>query len=306
MDRCRDYETMIERMLADEIDAAERDRLLTHAERCHACREYVELHHRLLGSELAVELPTDEELADVRGAVLERIRSEREASGAGLGGLFRLLWLRPAWAGAAALALLVTLAGGVWIGRQGGAALGDGSGDALAGILASPDALYSNVSLRDAGDGTMTVDFDFTRHVELRRPREHPQVRELLVHSMLTEASLGGRLEAMSQAWNFRSPEVKQALIRTLLNDPDQVVRQRALETLTGYETDDDIEVAMIAVLRTERTVHLRLMALDLLAAANLAPERVEQMLGDLERREDRAVLVRAGSYFPDAVGVKQ
>ena len=76
MERCNDYETLIERMLADEIDDADRDRLLAHSERCRACREYVELHHRLLGSELDTDLPTDEELSYVRTAVLERIRTQ--------------------------------------------------------------------------------------------------------------------------------------------------------------------------------------------------------------------------------------
>ena len=298
MDRCNVYETSIERMLADEIEDAERDRLLAHAERCRSCREYVELHHRLLGSELSTDLPTDEELADVRTAVLERLRADREGPAETLTQWLRQLWRRPAWAAAAAVVLLVALVGGIGIGRLG---LPPEAGGAVYPIRPAEE-VYSNVSLRDAGDGAMTVGFDVTRRVEVRRPREHPLVREMLVQSVLGESELGDRLEAMGHARSFSAPEVKHALIRTLLNDPEQVVRQRALETLAGHERDEEVESAMIAVLRTEPAVGVRLMALDLLSTSELAPERLEQMLGDLERRQDRAVLVRAGSYFPEAV----
>jgi hypothetical protein len=295
METCNEYEALVERMLADEIDDVERDRLLAHAERCRACREYVELHHRLLGSELDGDLPTDEELADVRGAVLERIRAQQSGAAGSLAQWLQQLWHRPAWAALAAASLLLALVGGVGIGR-----LGAGGRDGL--DLRPAEDLYSNVSLRDAGNGTMSVGFDVTRHVEVRRSREDPLVRELLVQSVLGESDLGDRLAAMSQARSFAAPEVKQALIRTLLNDPEQVVRQRALETLAAHERDEEIESAMIAVLRTEPAVHVRLMALDLLAAGNPATDRVEQLVEDLERRQDRAVLVRAESYFPDVM----
>ena len=54
MIRCDEFEPLIERLLAEEIDDPDRDRLLAHAQSCGGCRQYVELHHRLLGSELAV------------------------------------------------------------------------------------------------------------------------------------------------------------------------------------------------------------------------------------------------------------
>jgi hypothetical protein len=307
MDRCHDYESLIERMLADEIEDGERDRLLAHAECCTSCRQFVELHHRLLGPELELELPTDEELADVRGAVLNRIRAEAdERAGPGATNLLRMLWLRPAYAGALAAMLTVVLGAGVLIGWRSAPRPGAAALDPRVVLPDAERALYSNVSLSEADGGTMTVGFDVTRHVEMQRRREDPLVRELLVQSLLNEPRLGARLEAMSHAQQFRDPEVKQALILTLLNDPNQVVRQRALEILTSYESDDEIQAAMIAVLRTEETIHLRLLALDLLATSDLAPERLDQLLGDLERRQNRALLVRAGSYFPASEGVEQ
>jgi hypothetical protein len=312
MGRCVDFEPLIEQMLADEIQAIERDRLLRHSQSCASCRQFVELHHRLLGPELEVELPTDEEFGAARDEVLRRIRAEEEiAAAGGLRGFFRALWLRPAHAGALAALLLVALGAAFVAGRLWAPAEGTTSDWTIASGEAFPEIpldggvedspyLFTNVSLRDAGDGTMLLGFDVTRHIEVRRGREHPLVKEVLIQSLLNESSIGARLEAMSHAQRFHDPKVKRVLILTLLNDPNQAVRQRALEILTSYENDIEIETAMIAVLRAEESVHLRLMALDFLASGELASERLGRLVDDLERRQDRALLVRAASYLPE------
>ena len=102
MSRCTEteYELLIERMLADEIDDPERDRLLTHAQGCSPCREYVELHHRLLDSELDLDLPTEQEFTAMRQAVLSGVGGAaaqgRPSLGHGLAELVRALVRQPA------------------------------------------------------------------------------------------------------------------------------------------------------------------------------------------------------------------
>ena len=59
MDDCRSYEPLIERLLADEIDDPERDRLLAHAGECED-----------LSASAHAEF-ADEYLADLRDAVAE-------------------------------------------------------------------------------------------------------------------------------------------------------------------------------------------------------------------------------------------
>ena len=299
MRRCDDYEPLIERMLSDEINDAERDRLLRHAERCADCRQFVELHHRLLGPELEVDLPTDEEFAAVRHSVLTRIRveaPERE----GWPNLIRQGWLRPAFGLGLAALLVAALGAGVLLGRQwpDQRFVSSGSFDESIGAADVP-LLYSNVSLRDQGDDTVVLGYDETRHVQARLSAEDERVKRVLLQSLHNESSVGSRLETMSHARRFRDSEVRQAMIVTLLNDPNQPVRQRALEILSTYEVEENIQAALLAVLRDEESVNLRLMAMDLLVTSDLPAERFRQLVDDLQEREDRALVVRAASYDP-------
>jgi hypothetical protein len=295
MQRCDDYEPLIERMLADEIDDTERDRLLRHAESCGDCRQFVELHHRLLGPALAVDLPTDEEFAAVRHAVLTRIRVDAPERQSWFDA-FRQIWMRPAFGAGLAALLVVALGSGIIVGRQ-----WPGTELRAAGTIVPPDSpvLYSNVSLRDQGDDTVVIGYDETRHVQAELGAGDQAVKRILLQSMLSESTVGSRLETMSHARRFQDPEVRQAMIVTLLNDPHQPVRQRALEILAAYEVDESIQAALLAVLRDEESVNLRLMAMDLLVTSDLPEDRFRQLVDDLQEREDRALVVRAASYDP-------
>ena len=74
MNPCTEYESLIESMLADEIDEAARNRLLRHTEACLACREYVDLHHALMERYGEAELPTERQFGNMRAAVMRRLR----------------------------------------------------------------------------------------------------------------------------------------------------------------------------------------------------------------------------------------
>jgi len=316
MNRCAEFEPLIERMLAEEIADADRDRLLAHAQSCGGCRQYVELHHRLLGSELDVELPTDEEFGAMRRNVFEGIggapdRSARSGWGA-IGEFFQLMMLRPAYAGALAALLLVMLGAGFGLGHQWGQ--GTASPE-LTGILPVIDRqaivssqgldlegsqyLFSNVTFDDLGNGRLALSFDVTRHMELSRPKSDPLVKEILVQSLINPGSIETRMTAVGYAGQMLDDKVKRALIVSMLNDPNQAVRLRALEILSAHKNDPEIQSAMLVVMSGEESVQMRLQSLDHLATSNLSRERFGQAIEDLSWQDDRALLVRAASYTP-------
>ncbi|MCP3978480.1 MAG: zf-HC2 domain-containing protein [bacterium] len=307
MKRCTEFEPLIEKMLAEEIGDAERDRLLAHAESCGACREFVELHHRLMEPEVEVDLPTDEEFAAMRRSVLRRIAPERSA--AGLLDRMRVFFAQPLLAGAGvALVALLTL----WVGFRLGSAESEpvASVDAiLAGMLEeargnrgfddvqdSPYS-YSNVAFRDTSDGRLSLSFDVSRYVEATLPPDDPLVRDVLVQSLVNPAPLGTRLQALNYARGVAGGAVNDALMWTMLNDPNDAVRLRALDALSVATNDPEVQAAYVAVLRGDRSVRMRMRALDMLAGSGLAEERFDQVLTELERNDDRALLVHAARY---------
>jgi hypothetical protein len=316
MIRCDEFEPLIERMLAEDIDHRDRDRLLPHAQSCGSCRQYVELHHRLLGSELAVELPTDEEFGAMRRAVVAQIGSAEERPArsvwAAVGEFFQLMTMRPAYAGALAALLVVMLGAGIGLGHW----WGQGSASPeLIGMLPVIDEqamlssqvrdledspyLYSNVTFDDLGGGRLALSFDVTRHMQLSRPKSDPLVKEILVQSLINPGPIETRMSAVGYAEQMIDGKVKQALIVSMLNDPNQAVRMRALEILSSHTEDPEVQSAMLVVMRGEESVQMRLEALDQLAKSSFSRERFGQAVEDLSWQDDRALLVRAASYTP-------
>jgi len=309
MDRCTGYEGLIEKLLAEEIDGDDRERLLAHAERCADCRAYVDLHVRLLGSELDSELPDDRAFAAMRAAVLDRVRNEGRPRG-----LSWLRWpdLRPAAAIGTAAVLILALATGLLVGRITGggrtAVFGGIATDLhqqarqnleLSDVEQAPYR-FTNVQLTRDTERRLTLRFDVTRHMELTRPEDDPLVKEILVQSLVNESPVGTRLEALTWAEREIDPKVKQALLVTALNDPSQAVRLKALDVLATEADDPDVQAAMLAILDHEDSVQMRLRAIDHLAASSLSPDRLRQAIDDLSPTDDRALIVRAARYDLD------
>jgi len=314
MDPCKTHETLIEKMLADELDGEAMDRLLAHAERCAACREFVDLHHQLFDSELASELPADREFLAMRRNVLRRIRADEQANPGWLERL-RLLLAPAAPRPLAALGAVALLAVVGVLGVMAGMQMGE-TPIVAAGILPElsrearsnellADAensrfVYSNVALRETGEGTMAMSFDVTRHMTLERPTDDPLVKEVLVQSLLSPSTVGSRLQAVSYAGSMIDPKVKQVLILTMLNDPSQAVRQKSLQILDDYRDDPEVQDVLLAVLRGDEAVGMRLMALEALAESDLSAERLSGAMQDFDRIDDHALLVRAADLRGD------
>ena len=229
-------------------------------------------------------------------------------------GWLRLPFAEPLRAAAMAGIVLALIGSGVLIGRQwqGETVLvGDVAGltREASGNLEVSDSegspyAYTNVTFGEPRDGTLVLSFDVTRHMRIERSKDDPLVREILVQSLLNPSPVGTRLEAIRHAGRMIDPKVREALVLTMLNDPNQAVRTRALEILGEHDREPEVQSALLAVLRGEESVQMRLMALDRLAAGGLEEERFDLMMDELDRRDDRALLVRAASYRgPAATG---
>ncbi len=312
---CREYEPLIERMLAEEIGDGERDRLLAHAEACTGCREFIDLHYQLQDPEQVVDLPTEGELAAMRGAVMRRIRAERADRSERVGFMeaLRALMLRPAHAAGVLAVMVMLLALGVYAGQQ-----IDGRIEVPEGLMAdqllsaireeaqqnrrlsdveNATYLYSNVNFDDLGDDTVSVSFDVTRHMELARPKDDPLVKEMVAQSLVNPSPLGTRLQALGYAARHSDPKIKQALIFSMLNDSTLAVRLKAMNILKDSEPDEENQAAMVAVLAGEESVQMRLLAMDYLVASEADAGRMDRVLDELRRVDDRAVLARAARY---------
>jgi hypothetical protein len=162
----------------------------------------------------------------------------------------------------------------------------------LAGYWDSP-FIYSNVSFHPRKDGTVTIDFDVTRHVNVTRKLESPLTREILVHAMIDPTAMGTRLTAMGMARRTMDEKLKEALVFILLNDPSLPVRLRSLEVLMPYASDPGVQDALLTALAQDPSVQIRLLAVDTLAGEHTDPGMIRRAIGGTLDENDRAVLHR-------------
>jgi hypothetical protein len=259
-----------------ELDDGDQIELFAHLTSCQDCRELLVVHDELAGVGDGFSGVDAETLASVRGRVLDEIRSEagvhaRQESNASIRdpGHSRIM--------VAAAAVVIAFAGFV-AGRfsygpetQGGEWLvanleSNAETHRLLRDVEDSRDIISNVTIRSVGDGRVAMSFDVSRHVEIVRLIEDPLVDEVLVHAILDQSSLGSRLKAVTMAAGTRNGKVEEALVFSMLEDPDLAVRVRALEILSDRPVSDTITRGLMRVLRHDESMQMRLLAIEVLA----------------------------------------
>jgi hypothetical protein len=301
--------------------------LARHLGECPACAELLALHAELIAWEDAQPAPTELEEARIRRRVLAELERENTASPRARADSAAPASQRLALAAALLLALALAFVGGRLSSPGPDRDLPATGGPGVAGLETEPDfagsllqpvaaslraagpaadldgAPYSfdDVQLRELGDGRIRLSFDYTVHLELERPRSDPLVTEVLIHAMLDGGSLGTQLRAIEVAEQpALPPRLRAALLRTMLSDESAPARQAALERLLPDAHLPEVESALLEVLEHEPGVHMRLLAIDALAARGVPTRRLEQALALGPAEPGRALQLRVGSHARD------
>lgn len=300
---CGRQEALLEVLLEPGGASGDRRELLDHARTCPPCGELRALHEDLEGME--VPAAGEESMLQMRREVLRTLRREK-VEGARSHGLGRLI-AQPVFAVLAGLALL---AGGYVAGRVGSIDAGPGESDfesavvrQLAGIEAADEMplSWSNLRLDKAGERDVRVRFDATTKVDVVRSKDDPLVVDLVARALLDRRSIGTKLEAIQIA-ERPAPAVKTALVAAMLQDDNLAVRLKALSQLTtgggGDRTDEIVKRALLDVLRNEASVQMRLLAVDYLTGAGIAPDELREALTAGRPEPGTAVRAKAERYL--------
>lgn len=298
MRECDSIQQLLDGYVYRELDAPTMRLVESHLATCDECRGVVDVMKAVAARGAELE-PTEFELASNRRRVAEAIRAEGKTHR-------RFGVSRYLWAAAAVIVFIVAVA--IRFGtdeRHGRPAVAAGDPIASAIKLAASDNkdlrsieespyTYENVKVTPTEDGKLALSFDVSRHMEMTLPREHPLVTEVLVQSMLSQSSLGTKLDAISYAGSPIDPRVRGALIKSMQYDEDFAVRLQAQARLAEQKNDADIVVAMLTVLERESSVQMRLQAIDYLAASRVEAKRVETALVKGPEEGRSAVALRA------------
>lgn len=304
MSPCDAIQPALERLVLGEATEGDRTLVDDHCRACGDCRELLAADRALQALASAAEPPLAA-LAEVRRGVVRQARLEAASPRAG----WRALgWPRLALAGAAAAALLVV---GVAVGRATagrGATLRDPLGRELLRVAATRTAAreplespftYANVSVEPGTGGRLRLEFDASTHLVLERPANDPLVGEVVAQTLLAGASpLAGRLQAIAVADRVLDERVRAALVASAEDDPDAVVRLKAFAELARHRGDAAVERLALGLLTRERSVQLRLAAIDYLTGNNVDRAALRRALDAADPSTRGPLLVRASQYL--------
>jgi hypothetical protein len=136
---------------------------------------------------------------------------------------------------------------------------------------------YSNLRLRELDGDRLALTVDVAAEIDLVRSKNDPLVNDILADAMVSESSLGARLKAVKLAGS--NPRLHRALATAALHDPDVSVRLRALTRLVEQSpAAAETQETLLAVLESEESVAMRLLAVDSLNEDHLGPDLLETL----------------------------
>ena len=272
--------------------------------------QLLEMHERLAGSEPEIRMPDNVAFDKMRSAVKEKLlHAELHAENYiqdDILSRIKSLFFRPEMAIAA-----ITLILGFFLGRLSPADsenqlstrlvkyISNFSGENTRFVDSKNSPYqYSNISLKELPGKNIEMSFDVTTHLEMVRSKDDPVVREIIAQSLLNSSNPGTELKAIAYSENIRDKKVKDALIFAMSNAPVLAVRQNAMNNLVKYDMDEDIISAFARVLSDEKSVKMRLMALDYFEQNNVDTPRISSLLSGTDLKSNPAVWIKAQKYI--------
>lgn len=301
---CRQFQQIIEAIVAGEPAAGGSENLARHCRTCPDCVRALEAHQNLSEVGRRFDDAASKDLEALRSRVLTQItRPPRPGWIAALSSPFKM---QPAMAALFVIVIFVTGFATAWIQSESVEGIEQRLVTEITAEAASNRSLievedsrytYSNVTFRRLDNKTMALDFDVTTHVSVVEPVESELVKEVLVHSLLGPSNTGSRLKAISYASDVMEPKVRDSVIFAMHHDENLAVRLKALSILAGQPPAASVESAVTKTLLEDESVQMRLQALDYLATHTSNPDSLRQVIEQSDDAVNAALMVRLADY---------
>jgi hypothetical protein len=297
---CHEAQADLSPYLYGELDFASEENLEEHLSGCAFCQ-------RALESEKAWHTALNAERRDVPLDLLARCRQDLRSAFSGEVKLRSIepLWRRwlagldfsgRRWSGQIALASFLLFVGFTfarWVDRNGWPGGVDRGGLITMGVL-NPTARIRDIQPEDAGNVRITV--EQVRQGEVTGSVADENVRRLLLAATRESADPGIRVYSVEMLTSQGGDDVRDALLNSVLHDPNAAVRLKAIEGLQRFAADSTSRSALRYVLEHDDNPGVRSQAIEILAPREgrlaLTPE-LASTLQDIVRSDDSDDYVR-------------
>jgi hypothetical protein len=297
---CHDAQADLSPYLYGELDFASEENLEEHLSGCAFCQ-------RALESEKAWHTALNAERRDVPLDLLARCRQDLRSAFSSEVKLRAInpLWRRwldgldfsgRRWSWQIALASFLLFVGFTfarWVDRNGWPGGVDRGGLVTMGVL-NPTARIRDIQPDDAGNVRITV--EQVRQGEVTGSAADENVRRLLLAATRESADPGIRVYSVEVLTSQSGDDVRDALLNSVLHDPNAAVRLKAIEGLQRFAADSTSRSALRYVLEHDDNPGVRSQAIEILAPRDgrlaLTPE-LAGTLQDIVRSDDSDDYVR-------------
>jgi hypothetical protein len=263
-----------------------------HAERCAACRQELESAKQFRAdmSEAPVLEPSPNLLAASRLRLAEALETAEQNRGWRAWVFDPVDWLRqirfsPALA---AVILIVGFAGGLLTAFRMSNPGGVG-GDKFVSPPVTDDASIAGIRgiTQDPNTNTVQISYDKLLPESTQGPVDNPNIEKMLLYAVHTQQNPGVRVESVAiLSQKCRDGEIREAMMRALLDDRNPGVRLQALDGLEDYVKEDiQVRNAVIQALLNDSNPGVRTEAIRLLQPVK-ADSTVRSAFERLARRD--------------------
>ncbi len=299
MHSCNDIHRILEDYLAGELLPSDDEKLKQHLSACDDCRALLELHEELSQMTSEASEPDTSALRAMRSRVLIEIsrggdKESKQPPGRRLPAVQNML--------ATAAILLLGVFVGNWLAVPQGvdeqlmlnAATRQAKLEKSLNDSWDADLSFTEVSVGDLANGKFRLGFDVCRSVDVTTSLNSPLAGDVLTHAILNPNSIGSRLRAIELAAQSSDPRLTGALLATLRQDPNPTIRIEALAALSGKADSEPVQQAMLAALRDDDSVQVRMLVLDHLVKQALGQESLDAIIRQGDQESNPALFQRA------------
>lgn len=135
-----------------------------------------------------------------------------------------------------------------------------------------------NIAFRQVAEGEVEVSFDAYKKIYLRGEPASREIQDVLAYIMLNNPNDGLRIRSMETLEEQSDSLVQKVMIYSLLNDGNPGVRLKAIRALKRYSTGEALRGAYLKVLMTDENPAVRIEAVDALGKI-VAERQVREVL---------------------------
>lgn len=144
------------------------------------------------------------------------------------------------------------------------------SGESIYGDIDMSKYKVENLRIDESGDD-ITIDFNVSTNKVIKGSKNDPAIINTLKYLVENENNAGVKLKTLKAMDQSTDSRFKETLVKTMLKDPDALIRRKAMKMLADQIKEKDVREALFQVVLNDKDETNRIEALSMLEESDAA-----------------------------------